>query len=645
MAIEGGVLFEERFLDKHAGPIISDTEVALVELVANCWDAYATEVSITWPDTKAGVVFEIADNGKGLTGEMFERRWRKLDYDRNANEGHVVEPPDDLAGSNPRKAYGRNGRGRHGAFRFSDPYIVRSWRDGIEVTFEVRRGVTQPFDIKLLRTRDGVPGHGTIITATSPTRLMMNAEGAKQVLGMRFLADPNFRVAIDGSLVTFADLPALRLHELDLEVPSHGTAHLTVVDAEKSDRTMLQHGIAWRVNNRLVGSPGWVSFDHARILDGRTKEARRFQFIVEADFLEEAVLADWSSFNLKDAAWLATRDAVHLAVHDFISSVTAGRRQDTKASVHQQLSATVRQMPPASRDRWNQFVDQVVDTCPTISASEVEQVAGILANLEISNSKYGLVGRLHQLKPGDLDELHQILIDWNVRTAKLALDEVQSRLRLIEELDTKLRDPKLEEVADLQPLFDRSLWVFGPEFEAIDFTSNKGMTTVIQSLFGATKKGSLLRPDYVVLPDGSVGFYARDHYDAEHEVAGIARLVVAEIKRVGVVIGDDQKNQAWKYVTELIERGLIDERTQTTCFVLGSKVSASQASERIDWEGRVKIRPMSYDTFIGRASARMLGLRDKLKDAPFLKAAGVDVEAFAEPPGQSSLDLTGVATH
>lgn len=66
MVSEGGILFEERFLDKHAGQIISDTEVAIVELVANCWDAYATEVNISWPDASAGIAFQIADNGADL---------------------------------------------------------------------------------------------------------------------------------------------------------------------------------------------------------------------------------------------------------------------------------------------------------------------------------------------------------------------------------------------------------------------------------------------------------------------------------------------------------------------------------------------------------------------------------------------------
>ena len=73
-----------------------------------------------------------------------------------------------------------------------------------------------------------------------------------------------------------------------------------------------------------------------------------------------------------------------------------------------------------------------------------------------------MIAKLHDMKPGDFDELNAILIDWTVRTAKLALDEIASRLKLIEELDEKLRDSEMDEVGDLQPLFDRSLWVSVP---------------------------------------------------------------------------------------------------------------------------------------------------------------------------------------
>jgi hypothetical protein len=262
-----------------------------------------------------------------------------------------------------------------------------------------------------------------------------------------------------------------------------------------------------------------------------------------------------------------------------------------------------------------------------------------LANLELSNSKYGLVQRLHGMPPGDLDQLHQILVDWNVRSAKLALDEVMSRLKLIEELDRKLRDENADEVRDLQPLFDKSLWVFGPEFESLEFTSNRGMTEVIRKLFRVEMTGSSNRPDFVMLPDGSVGFYSRDAYDNSHEVSGVERLVVAEIKRPGIPIGTDQKNQAAKYVHELMSKRLIIRSTKVTCFILGSEIDDVEGEERT--EGNVTIRPMTYNVFIKRAEARMLGLRDKLRDAPFLKEQGVDGDAFVTPTAarQGTLDL------
>lgn len=630
-------LFDERFLDKHAGSIIGDSAVAIVELVANAWDAFASRVDIVWPDVTTGQAFSITDNGKGLTPEMFERRWRKLDYNRIAEEGDETAPPPELKDARARKVYGRNGRGRHAAFRFSDPYRVRTWREGLEATYEVRRGVSHAFELMPISRRDGVEGHGTVISAVSVTSARMDAAEAREIIGTRFLADPGFVVTIDGTEVTFDDVPSMRLKETSVPVPPFGAAELIYLDAIKADRTTQQHGIAWRVNNRLVGTQGWTGFDQERLLDGRKSEAKRFQVIVIADYLGPAVEPDWKSFAPDNAAWQATRAAVHQNVSDYLATFTAGRRREAKEAVRENLQGTVSQLSPAGRDKWDGFVDQVIDSCPTISTDEVQQVASILANLELSNSKYGLVRRLHGMPPGDLDQLHQILVDWNVRTAKLALDEVMSRLMLIEELDRKLRDENSDEVRDLQPLFDRSLWVFGPEFESLEFTSNRGMTEVIRKLWGADIKGSRNRPDYVMLPDGSVGFYSRDAYDENHEVNGVARLVVAEIKRPGIPIESAQKDQAAKYVRELMAKKLVTRATQVTCFVLGSELDDIEGEDRT--EGNIVIRPMAYNVFIKRAEARMLGLRDRLRDAPFLKEQGVDGEAFVKSQGQGSLSL------
>jgi hypothetical protein len=636
MAEAQGTLFDGRFLERYAGAIISDPEIAIVELVANAWDAWATRVDIRWAERGDGRTFSITDNGKGMSESQFLRRWRTLDYNKLTEEGPSADPPDEMKQFGPRRSYGRNGKGRHASFRFGDPYLVRTWCDGHEVTYEVRRGQTEPFDLIRIGEREAT-GHGTEISAPAGTGVMMTAQQVREAIGTRFLSDPNFKVFVDGTQVSFEDVPSRKLREFEVDVPEFGVAQLTVIDTQKADKTTRQHGIAWWVDGRLVGRRGWSDFD----LDGRTNEARRFVFIVRADFLADsaATLPDWTGFDSRNVAWGATRDAVYAQIREFLSDFTAERRRETKATVRANLTDAVARLAPVSRDRWNDFVDAVVDTCTSINADEVEQVAKVLAKLELADSKYGLIQQLHAMKTGDLDELHALLRNWTVRTAKIALDEVQSRLKLIEELDQKLRDEVLSEVGDLQPLFERSLWVFGPEFESLEFTSNRGMTEVIRKLFGSDTTGTLLRPDFAMLPDGSAGFYSRDSHDLGGDVDGVSRLVIAEIKKSGVTISSKEKDQPWRYVKELREKGLVTDASTITCFVLGSRLDPNEVGNDTKWDGRVTIIPMTYNTFIRRAEKRMLGLRNKLRDAPFLRDLGVDPDAFlaGEKPAQASL--------
>lgn len=155
------------------------------------------------------------------------------------------------------------------------------------------------------------------------------------------------------------------------------------------------------------------------------------------------------------------------------------------------------------------------------------------------------------------------------------------------------------------------------------------MSEVIRRLLGGTAHGSLNRPDFVILPDGSVGLFARPAFDEQHEVIGVEHLIVVELKRPGIPIGMDQKNQAWKYVVELQTHGLIDDSTRVTCFVLGSRLTPR---EGVREEGRTKIIPMAYETFIRRAETRMLNLYARLSEAPFLRQAGLDADSFVKEP-------------
>ncbi|MFZ2629495.1 MAG: ATP-binding protein, partial [Rugosibacter sp.] len=123
-----GSLFEEDYLLRTLGRIAHDPDVALTELVANAWDAGASFVDITIPPEKQNTLV-VSDDGHGMSAAQFKSRWMTLAYDRVKHQSQNVEFPPERTHWR-RRAYGRNGVGRHGMLCFADRYEVETWREG-----------------------------------------------------------------------------------------------------------------------------------------------------------------------------------------------------------------------------------------------------------------------------------------------------------------------------------------------------------------------------------------------------------------------------------------------------------------------------------------------------------------------------------
>ncbi|WP_247360343.1 ATP-binding protein [Ralstonia pseudosolanacearum] len=627
------LLYDERFLESYAGAIITDPATAIVELVANCWDAYGTEVNITWPDTQLERQFKITDNGHGMTRDEFQYIWRTIAYNRLSSGGATTVPPDDVQGI-PRLVFGKNGKGRFASFCFASEYLITSRKNGQEFVCRVHRTATDPLVLEEISFKDkGVKGHGTEIVGNGTIpRLMFTPEKARELIGSRFLANPAFKVKLNGSEITFNDIPDL-LSKSEVDVEGYGKAIILHIDTKKADKTTKQHGLAWWVQSRAVGQCKWSRSDYERILDGRTSEAKRFTFIVQADYLNahDAVHGDWSGFKEENEAWNKTREAVQDRVRQIIFDASKAERDTRRSAVIEKIGTTMNTLSPVSKDRVESFVNEVVDTCPNFGENEIVQLSSILAKLEQSKSRYGLLDLLHKCEPNDYDTLHDILKEWTIGMAKLVLDEIQNRLKLIGELRSKLKQVGVDEVHELQPLFERGLWMFGAQFESIEFTSNKGMTNVIKTIFkDEDGKGTRNRPDFVALPDSSVGFYARASYDENHDEDGVEHLVIIDLKTTGLALGSKEKDQVWKYVKELREKGYLKKYTRVDGFVLGDKIEYGENEPTTHGE-EVKISPLLYDTILIRAEKRLLSLHSKVKDAPFLLEQQEALKKFLEP--------------
>lgn len=351
---------------------------------------------------------------------------------------------------------------------------------------------------------------------------------------------------------------------------------------------------------------------------------------MQADCLDREgwILADWTGFNLKEEGVKKSFELVNEAIRNFLLEQTAEEREETFNNIKAKNAPLLKRMGPRNAEVWNTFVNRVQEECPSLSEKEVESVAGILAKLEASKSQYALLQKLHNCSPDDLDTLNKIMESWTVETAKIVLDELENRLSLIAELESKMLDDKTDELHDLQPIFDRGLWIFGPEFESIEFTSNRTMATVVSKLLKLDKvNGSNKRPDFVVLPDGSVSFHSRPAYDDKHEEDGVEILVIVELKKPSVLLGSKERNQCYDYVKELRTKGAIKQSTLVHCFLLGKLIEPGEEGHTThgsDTQGKCIIRPMIFQTVIGRAKSRTLGLYNKVKNAPFLNQSEID---------------------
>ena len=615
-------LYDQRFFEDYLGSkMSSDVVTAIVELIANAWDAGAKNVKIEWP-AENSEKFSITDDGHGLTTAEFSTRWTQLSYNREHGQGKVVEIPEDNGIANKRYPYGRNGKGRFSAFCFSEEaYYVETKVGSEHNCFEVRiSSGHQPFKYQSLQVPESSylfhSKHGTSVFAKKIKHVGVPEDKIRSEIGLRFLTDPDFTVLLNRKKIQFGDIDAEKVHILAFIYRGNKVV-VRAIQTGKSDKTTQQHGVAWHTNNRLVGKCCWDGLRNDNILDGRTAYAKKYTFIVDASLLSSHIEADWSAFK-KTEEVLEFYDSAKSVISDYLLELSKESRAETTKRLRENNCQNLSKADMIGVNRWNEFIEQVQVECPKLTDQELDSVASILANLEASTSQYALIHKFKDYTPQDFDDLNALLDDWNVQSAKAVLDEIKYRLTLIESIREKVHKKDTLEVQELQPLFKKGLWIFGPEFESIEYTSNEGMTNVLKKLFKINNSGSPNRPDFVILPEGSVGAYGRYDYDDEGLETGIGKVVIVELKKPGVPLGDVEKGQCWKYVKELYEKGAILPEAKVDCYLLGETIAKQEGGVNTHKDGVVSVRPLVFDTILKRAESRLLNLHKKIENAPFL---------------------------
>jgi len=609
-------LFEEDYLLRELGPVAHVPQVALTELVANAWDAGATKVDLFLPEETGGTL-TVVDNGHGMTPEHFLKRWMTLRYDRLKHQGSRVEFPQHQQ-HRPRKAYGRNGVGRHGLLCFSDEYQVDTWRDGVLSTFVVGTETgPSPFVLRNQEFGDR-EGSGTRLSV-SVSRKLPDPKEILTVLAARFIHDPEFQICVNGLSLNLSRLEG-NVTEHTIALSEGRSATVIVIDSTRLNHSSIHQGVAFWVDRRLVGDPSWAIGQVANF-DGRTRFAKRYKVIVDTTGFDDHVQVDWTGFRSTlavDELFNATAEHVAQVAKDLAAEVVEATSEDALIQNRSELKS----LGQGAQLEVSEFTKAVAQAHPTISPDFLATVVKAVINLEKSKSGAALLQRLAELSPADIEGLDSLLADWSVKDALRVLDEIDDRLSVIEVISRLAHDPDTDELHTLHPLILRSRWLFGPEYESMEYCSNSTLKSVSARLWGhhsASFINEKKRPDIVVLPDRTMvqltGIEAFDPVDTT--MIQMQNILLIELKKGGSKLSRKEVNQADEYVQDIASSGYINGTPFITAWVVGQSVAAGVGTEKLVGDATRqygRVRATTYGALVDTANLRLMRLRKSLEE-------------------------------
>ena len=609
-------LFEEDYLLRELGQVAHVPQVALTELVANAWDAGATRVNLILPGEIGGTL-TVTDNGHGMTPTQFKKRWMTLRYDRLKHQGPNVEFPAGRS-ARPRRAYGRNGVGRHGLLCFADAYEVQTWRDGVLAAFVVStESGPSPFVLRS-ETLGQREGSGTQLSV-QVMRKLPDADEILTVLAARFVHDPEFEIQVNGVQRSFSEIEG-RVSEEMLDLGAGRAATVIVIDSTRLNHSSVHQGIAFWVQRRLVGSPSW-SIGQIASFDGRTRFARRYKVIVDTEGFEPGVdvSEDWTEFRATDAVrdlYRATAEHIGKVAQDLATEIVEAASEDALVQNRTELAS----LGQGARLEVAEFTKVVAQAHPTISPDFLATAVKAVIHLERTKSGAALLQKLSSLPPDDITGLDRLLTEWTVKDALRVLDEIDSRIGVIETIRRLADDPQTDELHTLHPLILRSRWLFGPEFESQEYCSNVTLQTVARELFKSTEAQFINerhRPDIVVLPEKTTwqmtGIESFDPIDTT--LTRIQHVLVIELKKGGFELTRKEINQADGYVQDIAASGALTGSPFICAWVVGQKIAAGvERDKQLGNPAYGRIRAATFGSLVDTANARLLKLRTVLAD-------------------------------
>ena len=531
----------------HLGlSLYSNTPAVLAEVIANAWDADATEVRIDFDLRENSIT--VTDNGVGMDEADINGKYLYVGYrKRDSAKG--------LKTQSGRLPMGRKGIGKLSLFSIADLFAVYSKKAGsLEQALlmdaeKLKAAIKkeQPsspsdyhprsieFDAEL------VGKHGTCIRIQRLKKVKLTAgsvSALRKRIARRFgiIARDDFQVFINGERVTFADRDYFHKARFIFQYGSHDYAqHCNNLDNDDQTGPLSfkrdnRFGLSGQTDdNGAYEINGWIAIArHSNDLDGQDQEdnlnkitiAVRGKVALEdilkeyrlggmitkyiygeinADFLDDDAEADIATSSRQG---IAEDDPRYLALRAFLEKElkhiwTHTNRLKDKKGLEQALASNPHIKEWYEKLRPKTLRDSAKKIFAAIDKAGVDEVRkqslyadGVLAfeTLKLNSA----LDKLDRIDETNLDLFLEYLADVDSIEAVRYYEIVQERLSVIEKLKNMVDENLYERV--LQEHIYERLWLFDPAWDRA--TGERHMEERLQRAVGSvSEKGGHVRLD------------------------------------------------------------------------------------------------------------------------------------------------------
>ena len=482
---------------KHLGlQMYSTLPPVIGELVANGWDANATKVEITIPETpidEQTSEIVISDDGMGMSDGDVREKYVIIGRDRRENERSDETPP-----PHSRKIMGRKGIGKFSAFGIAKEIDVESVKDGEVSHFSMnydellKKADKRKIELPPLAST-GTVSKGTKVTLRHITKFQtrrISIQRIRRGLARRFAvigARQNFEVAINGIPISPEDRDLKRLLDKDMNDAPYLWEY---------DKKEIQPQTGWTVSGWIGAlnrtTPDIDGIDRGIVLMARGKLVQEpfvFEAVVGQQFAlsyligelhvefvdegEDTIGTTRNSLVWDTEANTALKEWGDKEVKRIAREWSKKRREDNERQLEE--NAVYGEFRERAEEIGNkralkladQLVRQAIDKNPTAEVAELEPIIQTSLDFLEFDAFWEIAEDLTKTEFEDTEKLLNLFREWEIVEAKEMARVTQGRITTIEKLQKLIENNALE-VPTLHNFLKEFPWVIDPRWTLVD---------------------------------------------------------------------------------------------------------------------------------------------------------------------------------